>query len=82
MARGLELGQRAARAFGPGVAPLPARGAQRGACAARPRRARGLFAARQRGLARARARVVRAVLWHGSPCPRRARLPLDVPVYP
>jgi hypothetical protein len=24
---------------------------------------------------RARARVVRVVLWHGSPCPRRARLP-------
>jgi hypothetical protein len=30
MARGLELGQRAARAFGLGVAPLPARGAQLG----------------------------------------------------
>jgi hypothetical protein len=37
----------------------------------------------------ARARVVRAVLWHGSSCPPacsstpgRARLPLDVPVYP
>jgi hypothetical protein len=33
---------------------------------------------------RARARVVHAVLWHGSPCPRRARLPLATrlpPVY-
>jgi hypothetical protein len=69
-------------AHGPGTASLPARGAQRGVCAARPRRARGSFAARQRGLARARACVVHAVLWHGSPCPRRARLPLDVPVYP
>jgi hypothetical protein len=78
MACGLELGQRVARAFGPGVAPLPTRGAQRDACAARPRRARGSFVARQRSLARARARVVRAVTWHGSPCPRRARLPLDV----
>jgi hypothetical protein len=58
----------------PGAAPLPARGAQRGACAARPRRVRGF--------ARARAHVVRAVLWHGSPCPRCARLPLDVLVYP
>jgi hypothetical protein len=28
-----------------------------------------------RGLARAHARVVHAVLWHGSPCPRRDRLP-------
>jgi hypothetical protein len=68
MARDLELGQRTTRAFGSGVAPLPARGAQRGACAARPRRAR--------------ARVVHAVLWHSSPCPRRARLPLHVPIYP
>jgi hypothetical protein len=31
---------------------------------------------------RARAREARAVLWHSSPCPRCARLPLDVPVYP
>jgi hypothetical protein len=30
---------------------------------------------------RARARVVCVVLWHISPCPRRAHLPLDVPVY-
>jgi hypothetical protein len=29
-----------------------------------------------------RARVERAVLWHGSACPRRVRLPLDLPVYP
>eukprot|EP00267_Zea_mays_P046918 XP_020399336.1 wiskott-Aldrich syndrome protein homolog 1-like [Zea mays] len=70
------------RAFGPGVAPLPARGTQRGACVARPWRARGLFAARQHGLARARARVVHAVLRHSSSRPRHARLPLDVPVYP
>jgi hypothetical protein len=71
MARGLELGRRARGASAPGAAPLPARGTQRGS-----------FAARQRGLARARARMVHAVLWHGSPCPCRARLPLDVPVYP
>jgi hypothetical protein len=30
----------------------------------------------------ARARVVRAVLWHDSSCSRHARLPLDVPIYP
>jgi hypothetical protein len=45
-ARGLELGQRVARVFGPGVASLPARGAQRGVCAARPQCARGSFATR------------------------------------
>eukprot|EP00267_Zea_mays_P043471 XP_020395565.1 uncharacterized protein LOC109940449 [Zea mays] len=39
--------------------------------AARPRRVRGSFVAHQRGLARARVRVVRAVLWRSSPCPRR-----------
>jgi hypothetical protein len=82
MARGLELGRRTRSALAPGAALLPARGAQRGACVAQPRRARGSFAARQCGLARAHARVVHAVLSHGSPCPRRARLPLDVPVYP
>jgi hypothetical protein len=38
---------------------------------ARPRCACGSFAARLRGLARACARVVRTVLWRGSPCPRR-----------
>jgi hypothetical protein len=76
--RGLELGQRAARAFGPGVAPLPARGA----CAARPRRARGSFAACQRGLARACSRGARSALVRlavpstRSSTPRRARLPL------
>jgi hypothetical protein len=60
--RGLELGQRAARAFDPGV------------CVTRSRRVSAAL--------RARTRVVRVVLWHGSPCSRRARLPLDVPVYP
>jgi hypothetical protein len=49
-------------AFGPGVAPLPARGAQRDACVARPQHARDSFTACQRGLARARARVVRTTL--------------------
>eukprot|EP00267_Zea_mays_P031629 XP_008664112.1 serine/arginine repetitive matrix protein 1-like [Zea mays] len=48
----------------PGVAPLP--------CSRRTaRRARGSFAARQRGLARARSHVVRSVSWRGSPCSRR-----------
>jgi hypothetical protein len=53
------------------VVLAPARGAQRSS-----------FATRQRELARARARVVHTVLWHDSSCPRRARLPLDVPFYP
>jgi hypothetical protein len=70
MARGLELGQRAV----PHGRPRHGLVAARGACAAWPRLVRGF--------ARARARVVRTVLWHGSTCPRRARLPLDVPVYP
>jgi hypothetical protein len=64
--RGLELGPvclwRAARAFGPSVAPLPARGTQRDAGAARPRRARGSFVARQRDLARACSRGARGAL--------------------
>jgi hypothetical protein len=62
------------RAVGLGVAPLPlaARNAVRGridpvVCAARPRHISTAL--------RVRARVERAVLWHGSPCPRRARLP-------
>jgi hypothetical protein len=38
------------------------------ACVARPRRVRDSFAARQRGFARARARVVHAAPWRGSPC--------------
>jgi hypothetical protein len=69
------------RAVGLGVAPLPlaTRNAVRvrlgpGVCAARPR---CVIAA-----LRIRARVERVVLWHGSPCPRRVRLPIDVPVYP
>jgi hypothetical protein len=37
---------------------------------ARPRRVRDSFVARQRGLARARAHVVRTMLWRGSSCPR------------
>jgi hypothetical protein len=61
------------------AATVPLRSAARarlgpGVCAARPRRVSAAL--------RARARVVRTVLWHGSSCPRRARLPLDVPVYP
>jgi hypothetical protein len=48
------------RAFGPGVAPLPAHDTQRDACAARPRRARGLFAARP--CARACSRGARGAL--------------------
>jgi hypothetical protein len=69
------------RAVGLGVAPLPlaTRNAARvrlgpGVCAARPRCVTAAL--------RIRARVERAVLWHGSPCPRRVRLPLVVPVYP
>jgi hypothetical protein len=53
--------------------------------AARAQLGPGVQAGRPRHVSvalRARARMVRAVLWHGSPCPRRARLPLDVPVYP
>jgi hypothetical protein len=61
------------------AAVVPLRSAARaqlgpGVCVTRSRRVSATL--------RARARVVRAVLWHGSPCPRRARLPLDVPVYP
>jgi hypothetical protein len=62
------------RAVGLGVAPLPlaARNAVRARlgpvmCVACPRRVSAAL--------RVRARVERAVLWHGSPCPRRARLP-------
>jgi hypothetical protein len=63
--RGLELGQRVAPRSAPGAALL------RGVCATRPQRVCGSFAARQLDLARAHARVVRAVFWRGSPCPRR-----------
>jgi hypothetical protein len=49
--------------------PDPARHSAR--AAAVPLRARGSFAARQRGLARVCARVVRVVFWRGSPCLRR-----------
>jgi hypothetical protein len=52
-----------------GATPLPARGAQRGVRAAWPWR--GSFAARQCGLARASARVVRMASWCGSSCSRR-----------
>jgi hypothetical protein len=61
-------------AFSLGVAlvPLAARSATRArlgpsVCAAHPRRVSA---------------ALRALLWHVTPCPRRARLPLDVPVYP
>jgi hypothetical protein len=64
-------------AVGLGMASLPLTARARlspGVCATRSRRVSAAL--------RARAREVRAVLWHGSPCPRRDRLPLDVPVYP
>jgi hypothetical protein len=70
--RGLELGVPVAR--GLELGQCVARVFGPGVCATHSRRIRAAL--------RARARVVRAVLWHGSPCPRRARLPLDVPVYP
>jgi hypothetical protein len=78
MARGLELGLRAVSL---GVAPLPL-AARNAACA---RLGPGVCAARPRCVSvalRVRARVERVVLWHGSPCPLRVGLPLDVPVYP
>jgi hypothetical protein len=52
--------------------------------AARSRRVCDSFTAHQRGLVRARARVVHAVPWRGSSCPRRVAscLVRDVPVYP
>jgi hypothetical protein len=75
--------------------PLPLHGvapAQRGPSPAWLRLARprvrlgpGVCVARSRrvGVAlRERARVVRIVFWRGSPRPRRALLPLDMPVYP
>jgi hypothetical protein len=81
MAHGLELGQRAALRGRPRHGPVVARGAQRSACAARPRRVRDPFATRQRGRARACSR--------GARCFGTARralgtlvYPLDVPVYP
>jgi hypothetical protein len=67
--------------FRPDVAPLPARGAQRGVRAAQPRC--GSFTARQCGLARASAHVVRTASWRGSPCSRRdASLPATLVAYP
>jgi hypothetical protein len=80
----------------PSPAPALARhgSAQRGPGPARLRLARSwcpcvarrVRAARSRRVSaalRARARVVRAVLWRDSPCPQRTRLtPLDVSVYP
>jgi hypothetical protein len=74
MARGLELGSRAAPRGRPRHGPVAARGA----CAARPRRVRDPFATRQRGLARAcsRGALARlAVPSARSSTPRRARLP-------
>jgi hypothetical protein len=52
--------------------------------AAWSRRVRDSFTAHQRGLVHARARVVHAVPWRGSSCPRRVAscLVRDVPVYP
>jgi hypothetical protein len=42
----------------------------------------GVCATRSRRVSAALRAHARVVLWHGSRCPRRARLPLDVPVYP
>jgi hypothetical protein len=68
MARDLELGPARPRAVGLGMAPLSptARNAARAqlgpsVCVTRSRRISAAV--------RVRARVVRTVLWHGSPCP-------------
>ena len=84
MARGVELGQRAAPRGRPRHGPVVARGAQCSVCAARPRRVRDPFAMRQRGRARACSRgarcfgVARCALGttrSALPRSRRARLP-------
>jgi hypothetical protein len=81
MARDLELGQSATPHGRPRHGLVVDRGAQRSACAARPRRMRDPFATHQRGRARACSR--------GARCFGTARraldalvYPLDVPVYP
>jgi hypothetical protein len=55
------------------------------ACAARALLGPGMCATRSRHVSaalRVRARVVCAMLWRGSPCPRRTHLPLVTSVYP
>jgi hypothetical protein len=58
----------ARRGWPPVLPRCLARGTQRGACVARPRRVRGSFAVPQRGLAR-------VVSWRGSPCSRQGERP-------
>jgi hypothetical protein len=68
--------------FGPGAAPMPARGAQHGACATRPRRVRGASA---RPCSRACSRGARGVLVRFAVLSARRVVPChacDVPVYP
>jgi hypothetical protein len=74
MARDLELRQRTTPRGRPQHGPIVAHGAQRSACATRPRRMRDPFATRQRGRARACSR--------GARCFGMARRAFGALVYP